>query len=97
MFGLSLGLHDDYFGVDNAFNDNFAIDIAASVMIIPGLEARLAMHSVNESGGSDHDINQFNAWIAYNPGALTLALEFDHFDVYGDELWDSRFLPIINS
>ena len=93
MFGLSLGLHDDYFGVDNAFNDNFAIDIAASVMIIPGLEARLGYaHQDNESGGSDHDINQFNAWIAYNPGALTLALEFDHFDVYGDELWDLMFL-----
>ena len=34
QFGLSIGLHDDYFGVDDALNDNVAIDLAASVMII---------------------------------------------------------------
>ena len=92
MFGLSLGLHDDYFGVDNAFNDNFAIDIAASVMIIPGLEARLGYAHQDNEGGTDHDINQFNAWIAFNPGDLTLALEFDIYDIYGDDLWDLMFL-----
>ena len=38
------------------------------------------------------DVDQFNAWLAYNPGDLTLALEFDIYDVYGDELWDIMFL-----
>ena len=40
----------------------------------------------------DDNVNQFNAWLAYNPGDLTLALEFDIFDVYGDELWNLMFL-----
>ena len=92
MFGLSLGLHDDYFGVDNALNDNFAIDLAASVMIVPGLEARLGYAHQDNEGASDNDINQFNAWIEFNPGALTLALEFDFYDIYGDDLWDLMFL-----
>ena len=92
QFGLSLGLHDDYFGVDDAFNDNIAIDIAASVMIVPGLEARLGFAHQDQEHANDDNINQFNAWLAYNPGDLTLALEFDIFDVYGDEIWDLMFL-----
>jgi hypothetical protein len=92
QFGLSLGLHDDYFGVDDAFNDNIAIDIAASVMIVPGLEARLGFAHQDQEHANDDNINQFNAWLAYNPGDLTLALEFDIFDVYGDEIWDFMFL-----
>jgi hypothetical protein len=92
QFGLSLGLHDDYFGVDDAFNDNIAIDIAASVMIVPGLEARLGFAHQDQEHANDDNINQFNAWLAYNPGDLTLALEFDIFDVYGDEIWDLMLL-----
>ena len=30
---------------------------------------------------TDGDIQQFNAWLAYNPGALTLATEFDNYDI----------------
>ena len=43
QFGFTVGLHDSYWAEDSdtAFNDHFAIDIAASVMIVPGLEARL--------------------------------------------------------
>ena len=96
QFGLSLGLHDDYFGknalLDDAFNDNIAIDIAASVMIVPGLEARLGFAHQDQEHANDDNINQFNAWLAYNPGDLTLALEFDVFDVYGDELWNLMVL-----
>ena len=93
QFGLSLGLHDDYFMKQDNFNENFAIDIAASVMIVPGLEARLGFaHQDDENAAMDDNVNQFNAWLAYNPGDLTLALEFDIFDVYGDELWNLMFL-----
>ena len=96
QFGFTFGLHDSYWAEDNdtAFNDHFAIDIAASVMIVPGLEARLGYaHEDGEvTGPGDDNIDQFNAWLAYNPGDLTLALEFDIFDIYGDELWDIMFL-----
>jgi len=77
-FGLSLGVHDGYWGSDD-FNDNVAVDIAASLMIIPGLEARLGYaHQDSDSG---LDVGHFNGWLAYNPGDLTLALEFDTFDI----------------
>jgi hypothetical protein len=90
QFGLSLGIHDGYWGLNDDFNDNIAIDLAASVMIVPGLEARLGYaHQDLE----DSDIGQFNTWIAYNPGDLTLALEFDYFDFDGDsDLWDIMLL-----
>ena len=96
QFGLSLGLHDDYFGrnpsLDDAFNNNIAIDIAASVMIVPGLEARLGFAHQDQEHSNEDNIDQFNAWLAYNPGDLTLAFEFDYFDVFGDSLWDIMFL-----
>ena len=96
QFGLSLGLHDDYFGknasLDDAFNSNIAIDIAASVMIVPGLEARLGFAHQDQEHTDEDNIDQFNAWLAYNPGDLTLAFEFDYFDVFGDSLWDIMFL-----
>ena len=76
QFGLSIGLHDDYFGVDDALNDNVAIDLAASVMIIPGLEARL-MHTKIVII-LQKCIDQLNAWIAFNPGDLTLALSMTY-------------------
>ena len=77
QFGLSFGVHDDYFGRKDHFNDNIAIDLSASVMIVPGLEARLGY--AHQDMDPD-DVSQFNAWIAYNPGDLTLALEFDSID-----------------
>ena len=96
QFGFILGLHDGYWakkGSAGDLNDHFAIDIAASVMIIPGLEARLgfAHEDVDQLIGED-DIHQFNAWIGFNPGDLTLAFEFDTYDVLGDDIWDIMLL-----
>jgi len=93
MFGLSLGWHDSYWLNDN-LNNNFALDIAASVMIVPGLEARLGYaHQEIE----DYDIGHFNGWLAYNPGDLTLAIEFDTFAFSeGQDLWDVMLLASYN-
>jgi len=85
MFGLTFGLHDGYWVSDDFDGDNVAIDLAASVMFFPGLEARLgyAYESVDSMminsnpNPAEVDIDQFNAWLAWNPSALTLATEFD--------------------
>ena len=92
-FGLTIGLHDGYW-VDDDFNkDNIAVDIAASLMIIPGLVARLGYaHQNTESAAADDDIQHFNAWVEYNPGNLTLALEYDNFDILGTDIWDIMLL-----
>jgi len=85
MFGFTFGLHDGYWAEDD-FNDNFAIDLAASVMFFPGLEARLG-YAHQETDNSD--VSHVNGWIEYNPGDLTLAFEFDSFDFDGDaEIFD---------
>jgi hypothetical protein len=84
MFGLTLGLHDGYWVSDDFDGDNIAIDLAASVMFFPGLEARLgyAYESIDEwYSANDGDIDQFNAWLAWNPGALNLATEFDVYSI----------------
>ena len=89
MFGFSFGIHDKYWAEDD-FNENVAIDIAASVMFFPGLEARLGYAHQDRD---DINIGQFNGWIAYNPGDLTLAFEFDNFDFDNDnEMWDLMLL-----
>jgi len=111
MFGLILGLHDHYgiakhgmeflgeaINTDDELDDGIAIDIAASVVFFPGLEARLGL--ANENGqrsiiyegqqiGGDDDALQINGWLAWNPGDLTLAFEFDNIN-YSDayEAWD---------
>ena len=41
QFGFTLGLHDGYWALNHFDGDDIALDIALSVMIIPGLEARL--------------------------------------------------------
>lgn len=93
QFGFTFGMHDAYWGVQDDLNDHFAIDIAASVMILPGLEARIGFaHEEDDQVVGDDDINQFNAWLSYNPGDLTLAFEFDTFDIYGNDLWDVMLL-----
>jgi hypothetical protein len=93
QFGFVLGLYDGYHtnGEDDLDN-GLAIDIAASVMIVPGLEARLGF--ANDNGGlNGDDEQQVNGWVAWNPNALTLALEFDHFDFGGDsDAWDLMLL-----
>jgi hypothetical protein len=90
MFGLVFGLHDGYWRKDD-FNDNsIAIDLAASVMFFPGLEARLG-YAHQEL--DDDEIGHFNTWLEWNPGDLTLAFEFDNFDLGGNsDLWDIMLL-----
>ena len=95
MFGFILGLHDEY-GLHSGTGDNLdngiAIDLAASVMFMPGLEARLGF--VNENGdGSKDDAQQVNAWLAWNPNDLTLALELDSFNFADNtDAWDMMIL-----
>ena len=92
-FGLTLGLHDNYFsGVgDDTFNqDRIAIDLAASFMIIPGLEAQLGYASQDVDAADDW--SQFNALIAYNPGDLTLAFKYDNADKGPKDYWSMLLL-----
>jgi hypothetical protein len=92
-FGLTLGLHDGYWKDDDFNGDSIAIDLAASLMIIPGLEARLGYaHEQYDSGSASDDISQLNGWLAWNPGNLTLAAEFDNMDILSDEYWSAMFL-----
>ena len=94
MFGFILGLHDEYglhAGEGNDLDDGLAIDLAASVMFFPGLEARLGL--ANENGNGDDDSLQVNGWIAWNPNDLTLALEFDSFDFADNtDAWNMMLL-----
>jgi hypothetical protein len=95
QFGLTFGLHDGYWGNNHFDGDDMAIDLAASVMIIPGLEARLgyAHQEVDKSPNPDTDISQFNMWLGYNPNDLTLAIEYDNFDILeNDEYWSLMLL-----
>jgi hypothetical protein len=93
-FGLTLGLHDGYWKDDDFNGDSIALDIAASLMIIPGLEARLgyAQEQYDNQDGSSDDISQLNGWLAYSAGNLTLATEFDNMDILSDEYWSMMFL-----
>ena len=88
QFGFVLGLHDNYMNGGSDLDDGMAIDIAASVMIIPGLEALIGY--ANDNG--DNDEHHFNTWIAYSPNDLTIAFEFDDFELEGKDLWDIMFL-----
>ena len=94
MFGFIVGLHDQY-GINldaDDLEDGMAIDIAASVMFFPGLEARLGFANENNPGNND-DSHQINGWIAWNPNDLTLALEFDYVDIDStSDLWDLMLL-----
>ena len=96
MFGLILGLHDEYglsslTGSSDDLDDGIAIDLAASVMFMPGLEARLGF--VNDNGSSDDDVQQLNGWLGWNPGDLTLSVEFDSFSLSNDkDAWNMMLL-----
>jgi hypothetical protein len=95
MFGFVIGLHDHYniHGDGNDLDDGIAIDLAASVMFIPGLEARLGFANENGQGPNSDDSNRINGWIAWQPNDLTLALEFDHIDLAKDhDGWDLMLL-----
>ena len=93
-FGLTLGLHDNYFGGvgdDTLNSDKIAIDLAASFMIIPGLEAQIG-YANQDADPPTYDWSQFNAWIAYNPGDLTLAFEYDNADKGPNDYWSMLLL-----
>jgi hypothetical protein len=72
---------------------DIGIDLQLALMIMPGFEARLgyAHDSVQEAfpgALDDDDIEQFNAWVAYNDGGLTLALEYDDWDIISIDAWN---------
>ena len=155
QFGFVAGIHNGYFTNDDNLNDgNIGIDIAASVMIVPGLEFRLgfgyennddfdnAMSAYNSHAsqfrqaflqdvrnnpnlsdkssvlyngmtnsqkfdaydrfyksasmitpfpGAD-DISQLNFLLSYQTGGLTLAFEWDLWNVYVIDMWNLMFL-----
>ena len=73
-FGFILGLYDGYWKNSDFNSDKVGIDIGASLMIVPGLEYRIGYaHNGVDNGGLNDNITQFNTWLSYNPGALTLA------------------------
>ena len=123
QFGVVAGLHNGYFTSSDNLNDgNIGLDIAASVMIIPGLEFRLGFGYENNDAYDESimayntwatglrsvltaaeaatvtvfpksdDISQLNAWLSYETGGLTLALEWDMWDVYVIDMWNLMFL-----
>ena len=95
MFGFVIGLHDMYgiYEDGNDLDDGLAIDLAASVMFFPGLEARLGFANENGQGVNADDSSQFNGWIAWQPNDLTLALEFDYIDLaQNHDAWDLMLL-----
>ena len=93
-FGLTLGLHDHYFkgasSDDTLTSERIAIDLAASIMIIPGLEAQFGY--ATQEIEKKEDWSQFNTWIAYNPNDLTLALEYNNADKGPEDYWNMMFL-----
>ena len=118
-FGLTVGLHNGLWGDDNLNDSNIGIDIAAALMIVPGLEWRIGygyesndnwdesvasynkwVHAHNSAisttnlGTSlmslptaDH-ISQFNTFLTYKTGGLTLGFEYDLWDIYIVDMWN---------
>jgi hypothetical protein len=126
QFGFVAGLHNGYFTDNNHLNEgNVGLDIAASVMIIPGLEFRLGFGYENNDQYNDavsgyntwasglksainpfdpvnaaaipvfpesDDISQLNFLLSYQTGGLTLAFEWDLWNVYVIDMWNLMFL-----
>jgi hypothetical protein len=116
-FGLTVGLHNGLWGDDNLNDSNIGIDIAAALMIVPGLEWQMgyayesndawdesiagynsdattwntnplnAASLVPYIPSGDH-ISQFNTFLTYQTGGLTLGIEYDLWDIYAVEMWD---------
>jgi len=127
QFGFVAGLHNGYFTNSDNLNDgNIGLDIAASVMIIPGLEFRLGFGYENNDD-YDNAVSGYNAWstglksslisdghtadankirifpladdisqlnflLSYQTGGLTLAFEWDMWDVYVIDMWNIMLL-----
>jgi hypothetical protein len=136
QFGFVAGLHNGYFTDSDHLNDgNIGLDIAASVMIIPGLEFRLGFGYENNDAYNNavsgynawasgfnsavnadltpalsthdfytkyasnvfvfpesDDISQLNFLLSYQTGGLTLAFEWDLWNVYVIDMWNLMFL-----
>ena len=119
-FGLTVGLHNGLWGDDNLNDSNIGIDIAAALMIVPGLEWQIgyayesndnwdesiagynswvnghnsAISSPTNLGTTlmtlptaDH-ISQFNTFLTYQTGGLTLGFEYDLWDIYVVDMWN---------
>jgi hypothetical protein len=117
-FGLTVGLHNGLWGDDNLNDSNIGLDIAAALMIVPGLEWQMgyayesndawdesiAGYNTDASNwnntigrptadmvpyipSGDH-ISQFNTFLTYQTGGLTLGIEYDLWDIYAVEMWD---------
>jgi hypothetical protein len=113
-FGLSLGLHNGLWGSDHLNNSQIGLDIAASLMIVPGLEWRMGYAYENNDGWDTSiakfntlattvnntlssniklipnadKISQFNTNLSYQTGGLTLAFEYDMWDIYIIDMWN---------
>jgi hypothetical protein len=114
-FGLTVGLHNGLWSNDNLNDSNIGIDIAAALMIVPGLEWQIGYayesndawdtsiagyntaatdwNTLNPANKAptiptgDH-ISQFNTFLTYQTGGLTLGIEYDLWDIYALEMWD---------
>ncbi|MDA8990119.1 hypothetical protein N9H45_01155 [Opitutales bacterium] len=132
QFGFVAGLHNGYFTNDDNLNEgNVGIDIAASVMIIPGLELRIGFGYENNDA-YDNSVSGYNSWArnynnvlatdiaalgagvpvlpyanifpeaddithfnfitSYQTGGLTLAFEWDLWNVYVIDMWNMMLL-----
>ena len=92
-FGFIFGLYDGYWTNSDFNSDKVGIDVGASLMIVPGLEYRIGYaHNGVDNGGLNDNITQFNTWLSYNPGALTLAIEYDKYDLMGTDIADIMLL-----
>ena len=89
-FGFTLGLHNSLYGIDNDTKaGTVAVDLQAAVMIMPGLEGRIGYaHDSNDAIAGDDSIEQINIWLSYAQGGLTTAIEYDNWEVYGDDAWN---------
>jgi len=115
-FGLTVGLHNGLWTNENLNDSNIGIDIAAALMIVPGLEWQIgyayesndawdnsiagyntaaARHNSTAAPADmvgyiptgDH-ISQFNTFLTYKTGGLTLGIEYDMWDIYALDMWD---------
>jgi len=110
-FGFVFGLYDTYFNPTNNFdsnssnpqaelNDGLGVDLAASMMLFDGFEARLGFATEetkyvdgNRSRPESDVDHQFNVALIWNLSPLTLAWELDTFhrsnDING---WNTMLL-----
>ena len=91
-FGFTLGLHNElYHSTASTKSGDIGIDLQLALMIMPGFEARLGYAHDSEDDtnpATEDDVEQFNAWLAYTDGGLTLALEYDDWDIKSLDAWN---------